>query len=165
NMTAIQIVCNLLAPTNGASKNELKEVLDNTKLAYNEIKIQHLLEHDTHRFRDNISPWTRLHELQPDSEVQDNNYKHYYQLTLNRKYDLNNDHALILVLTVEDQASYSSSIAIGFSNKKNQFIICIAVEAVQKNIPCTQSEYSYSFYYIDLPNNKGFQCIRQCNSN
>ncbi|CAG8735385.1 20649_t:CDS:2, partial [Cetraspora pellucida] len=168
NMTTTQIMRNLLAPTNNAPKNELKEILDNKKFACNETKIRHLLERDTRRLRDNIGPWTRLHQLvtnelknkrvvlyyqQPDSEMQENDYKHYYQLTLsdeiwlqqardcssfcfgiNGKYDLNNDRAPILVLTVEDQAGYGSPIAIGLSNKENKFTIHIAIETVQKNI-------------------------------
>ncbi|CAG8829871.1 25162_t:CDS:1, partial [Gigaspora rosea] len=84
---------------------------------------------------------------------------------INGKYDLNNDRAPILVLTVKDQAGYGSPIAIGLSNKENQFTIHIAVEAVQKNIPCTRLEYPHSFYYVNLPNSKGFQRIRQCNFN
>ncbi|CAG8565769.1 10070_t:CDS:2 [Gigaspora rosea] len=132
NMTTMQIMRNLLAPANSAPKNELKEILDNKKLACNETKIRYLLERDTRCLRDDIGPWTRLHQLvtnelknkrivlyyqQPDPETQENNHKHYYQLTLNGKYDLNNNCAPILVLIVENQASYGSPIAIGLSNK------------------------------------------------
>ncbi|CAG8580117.1 20698_t:CDS:10, partial [Racocetra persica] len=122
-----------------------------------------------------------LYYQQPDINMPEDCSEHYYQLTLSDnlwlqqardhgsfcfgidgKYDLNSDGAPILSLVVKDCAGYGTPIAFGVSNKENSHMIRLAVEAVQRNIPCNDSNCLHQYNYIDILNGKGFMRIRNC---
>ncbi|CAG8809035.1 27064_t:CDS:2, partial [Racocetra persica] len=124
--TTKEIKMKLLVPHNSNSQNELEYLYSGAILYYQ----------------------------QPNINVPENNSDHYYQLTLSDdlwlqqahdfgsfcfgidgKYNLNSDGAPILSLVIKDNAGYRTSIAFGLSNKENNYMIRLAVEAVQCNIP------------------------------
>ncbi|KAF0495988.1 proteophosphoglycan ppg4 [Gigaspora margarita] len=78
------------------------------------------------------------------------------------KYDLNHDNAPTLSLVVEDNAGFGMPIAFGVSNKENNHTIRLTVEAVQRNISCSNNYCTHEYHYVELVNNTGFMRIRQC---
>ncbi|CAG8466553.1 33376_t:CDS:2 [Gigaspora margarita] len=116
-----------------------------------------------------------------DTSASENNPEHYYQLIVSdemwlqqgrncgyfcfgvdRKYDLNNEKAPVLAIVIEDQAGYGSPLAFGLSNKENHHTIKMAVQAVQANIPCNDSNCTHQYQYINLENGKGFRRQHEC---
>ncbi|CAG8826410.1 305_t:CDS:2, partial [Gigaspora rosea] len=140
------------------------------------------------RLKDYAGPWTILHYLveeilkpkgyvlyyqQPDLSKSENSAEHYYQLTVSDefwlcngrdfgqacfgvdgKYDLNIDRAPVLTMVVENSARHGTSLAF-----ENNWSIRLAINAVKQNNDPT---CEHSWYYEDLPNNKGFRRIRNC---
>ncbi|KAF0559593.1 gephyrin: PROVISIONAL [Gigaspora margarita] len=122
-----------------------------------------------------------LYYQQEDLNASENSSNHYYKLTLSdnlwleqardfgsfcfgidSKYDLNSDRAPVLSLVVEDNAGYRTPIAFGISNKENNHTIRLAIEAVQQNIPCNNTNCLHEYYYKEITNSMGFIRIRNC---
>ncbi|CAG8820073.1 21718_t:CDS:2, partial [Cetraspora pellucida] len=159
----------LLASHNSASQNEL-EHLYHQHFICDELKLHQLIERDNLRTR-----------RQVDTNAPENSLERYYQLTLSDdlwlqqardfgffcfsidgKYDLNSNGALILSLVVEDNARYGMPIAFRVSNKENNYTIRLAIEAVQRNVPCNNFDCLHEYHYEDLSNGKGFMRVRNC---
>ncbi|CAB4479906.1 unnamed protein product [Rhizophagus irregularis] len=68
---------------------------------------------------------------------------------LDGKYDLNNDHAPILTMIVENNTGCATPLA-------------FTIQAIKQNIPCSRSECNHEWYYQDLPSGKGFERISNC---
>ncbi|CAG8507221.1 8491_t:CDS:2 [Scutellospora calospora] len=160
--TAKEIKLKLLAPFNGASKEQLEQ---QEKYGTNIFKEKGFV----------------LYYQQEDQSFPSNSPEHYYQLTISdnmwleqarnygsfcfgidAKYDLNNDRAPIHSLVVEDCGNWGTPIGFALSNKENINTIRLAVEAIKANIPCKNINCEHLYEYIILPNNKGFKCIRPC---
>ncbi|PKC54138.1 hypothetical protein RhiirA1_507803 [Rhizophagus irregularis] len=95
-----------------------------------------------------------LYYQQPDPLAPEDHPDHYYQLTLSNdlwlkngqkfgnfcigldgKYDLNNDHAPILTMIVENNTGCATPLAFSLSNKENNWTIRLAIQAIKQNIP------------------------------
>ncbi|CAG8749969.1 3895_t:CDS:2, partial [Gigaspora rosea] len=169
----------LLVSLNGASEEELNNALLNSREICNNIKLKRFITHEDKRLKDNSGPWTILNYLieedlkskgyilyyqQPDLSEPEDSPEHYYQLTvsdefwlrngrkfgqfyigIDGKYDLNIDHAPVLTMVVENNTGHGTPLA--------------------SNIPCADLTCEHPWHYEDLPNQKGFQRIRDCASN
>ncbi|CAG8791210.1 5164_t:CDS:1 [Cetraspora pellucida] len=122
-----------------------------------------------------------LYYQQPDTNAPENSSEKYYQLILSDnlwlqqahdfgffcfgidgKYDLNSDRAPILSLVVEDNTGYGMPIAFEVSNKENNYTIRLAIEAVQRNVPCNNFDCLHEYHYEKLSNGKEFIRVRNC---
>ena len=95
--TTKEVKMKLLAPHNGASENELKQLYTNQHSVCDDVKLRQLLERDNYRTRQQAGAWTILHELvtgqlkergfvlhyqQPEDNAPKDHSDHYYQLTV-----------------------------------------------------------------------------------
>uniref|UniRef100_U9TLH0 Uncharacterized protein n=1 Tax=Rhizophagus irregularis (strain DAOM 181602 / DAOM 197198 / MUCL 43194) TaxID=747089 RepID=U9TLH0_RHIID len=106
-----------------------------------------------------------LYYQQPDPLAPEDHPDHYYQLTLSNdlwlkngqkfgnfcigldgKYDLNNDHAPILTMIVENNTGCATPLA-------------FAIQTIKQNIPCDHKGCNHEWYYQDLPSENGFERI------
>ncbi|CAG8696739.1 35591_t:CDS:2, partial [Racocetra persica] len=149
----------LLALYNGNSQNELEHLYSGQNSICDDVKLRQLIERDSLCARKNVGFWTIVHELVTGILKQKGAILYYQQPNMN--YDLNSDGAPILSLVVEVNAGYKTSIAFGLSNKENNHMIRLAVEAVQRNIPCNEIDCMHEYEYMELPNSKGFMRARR----
>ena len=100
------IKAKMLAPLNGASEETIKEALNNQQKVCSNDKLRKLIIRDDRRLRDNIGPWTILHNmveniLKPkgwfvlhyqiaNQNEPENSPARYYQLTVSDEFWLRN---------------------------------------------------------------------------
>ncbi|UZO22615.1 uncharacterized protein OCT59_014975 [Rhizophagus irregularis] len=153
--------------------NEQREVCNNIKLGSfikrddRRLKensgswtILHYLVTEILKVKGYVFYYQQLNPLAPEDHPD-----HYYQLTLSNdlwlkngkkfgnfcigldgKYDLNNDHALVLTMVIENNAGYATPLA-------------FAIQTIKQNIPCDHKGCNHEWYYQDLPSENGFERI------
>src|SRR5687768_1571713 len=95
--TAQGIKVKMLTPLNGATEEEIKKAFDNNKKICSNNKLRKLIARDDKRLKDNVGPWTILHNmiekiLKPNGFVlhyqvaspdeHESSLARYYQLTV-----------------------------------------------------------------------------------
>jgi hypothetical protein len=103
--TAKGIKIKMLSPLNGASEDKIREALNNQQKICSNDKLRKLITRDDKRFKDNVGPWTILHNmveklLKPNGFVlhyqianpnePENSPARYYQLTVSDEFWLRN---------------------------------------------------------------------------
>ena len=103
--TAKEIKIKMLAPLNGASEEKIKEALNNQQKLCSNNKLRKLISRDNKQLKENIGPWTILHNLvenilKPKGFVlhyqianpneHENCSARYYQLTVSDEFWLRN---------------------------------------------------------------------------
>ncbi|CAG8752978.1 18050_t:CDS:2, partial [Gigaspora rosea] len=172
HQTAKTIKGKLLYSLNGASEKELNKALLNSREICDNKKLERFIVREDRRLKDYAGPWTILHYLvekilkpkgyvlyyqQPDLSKSENfefwlrNGRDFWQACfgVDGKYDLNIDRAPVLTMVVENSARHGT-------------LLAFAINAVKQNIPCNDPTCEHSWYYKDLPNNKGFRRICNC---
>ncbi|CAG8755138.1 16231_t:CDS:2, partial [Cetraspora pellucida] len=166
--TGTEIAMKVLAPYNNTSETYLTYLHNTSKDICIEQQLKILIERDD---QEKI-----LYYQHGDILAPENSFEHYYQLTvsdelwlkqgcdcghfcfgIDRKYDLNNEKAPVIVIVIEDQAGYGSSLVFSLCDKENHHIIQIAVQAVQANIPCSDPNCLHQYNYINLLDRKEFR--------
>jgi len=99
------IKAKILAPFNGASEEVISKALSNQRQICDNNKLRHLIQRDDKKFKDNMGPWTQLHELIinelkphgyilyyqiPDLNQPNDSFYRYYQLTFSDEFWLKN---------------------------------------------------------------------------
>ncbi|RGB39472.1 hypothetical protein C1646_811906 [Rhizophagus diaphanus] len=108
----------------------------------------------------------QFYQLTLSNELWLRNGKKYGQncIGMDSKHDLNNDRTPVLVIITENNSGSETPLSFGISNKENQWTIKLSITVIKTNIPCNQDDCEYKWSYVDLPNDKGFKRIRECNS-
>jgi hypothetical protein len=103
--TAKGIKAKMLAPLNGASEEKIRDALNNQQKVCTNDKLRKLIAQDDKRLKDNVGPWTILHNmvektLKPNGFVlhyqianpnePENSPARYYQLTVSDEFWLRN---------------------------------------------------------------------------
>ncbi|CAG8742683.1 7631_t:CDS:2, partial [Gigaspora rosea] len=151
--TGVKIAVKILVLHNNANEADLELINKTSKDSCSEQQLKRLIERDDNRLYENIGPWSILDEL-VTNELKAQGKVLYYQCPVvlasenNGKYDLNNEKAPVIAMVVED------------CNKENHYTTQLLVQAVQENILCNNPNCMHEYRYIDLPNGKGFWCLR-----
>ncbi|CAG8586258.1 11429_t:CDS:2, partial [Funneliformis caledonium] len=186
--TADDVKNKILVSKQGATEADLhQEVVKNRDIC-NSKQLKRLIIRDDRRVRDNSGHWTLLqnyiqdvlkprgHVLYyhvPDLSAPEDSPERYYQLIVSddlwlmngRNYghycfcidgnnELNMDKATVLTMVVETD--------LALSNGDDKAPVRCAITAIRKNLPCNLEDCEHSWYYEDLPNERGFKRIRKC---
>ncbi|RIB28900.1 hypothetical protein C2G38_2156710 [Gigaspora rosea] len=124
-----------------------------------------------------------LYYQNPNLSAEENSPDRYYQLIvsddlwlingrdfgqhffcIDGNNDLNMDRATVLTMVVETKSGHLTPLAFALSNGDDKIPVRAAISAIKANLPCNNSDCSHSWHYKDLPNDKGFQRVRECSS-
>ena len=100
HQTAKEIKIKMLSPLNGASEEKIKEALSNQQKLCSDNKLRKLILRDNNRLKDNIGPWTILHNL-VEKILKPKGFVLYYQIANPHEHD--NSPAKYYQLTVSDE--------------------------------------------------------------
>ncbi|CAG8539081.1 11529_t:CDS:2 [Diversispora eburnea] len=192
--TADDVKAKILVSKQGATEADLNQEIVKNRDICNAKQLKRLIVRDDRRVRDNAGPWTVLqHYIQdilkprghvlyyqnPDLSADENSPDRYYQLIvsddlwlingrdfgehyfcIDGNNELNMDRATVLTIVVETPTGHPTPLA----NGDDKIPVKIAISTIKANIPCNRLGCTHPWRYEDLPNDKGFQKVRDCSS-